>query len=156
MIQSNSTQAEDGVAQPLLSSWQPRNLNRCSNSSCPLRFICIPSKAIFILLTWALVVSEFYSLIHATIKVSITDYVPMGEDYFVSAVSFPLGIVYAILAVIGIFYPLCGFLADVYCLQFKIILSCLTLTNFWFHPWLLLSSLVSGIVWMTLDIVCHL
>ena len=127
MIKSNSTQAEDGVAQPLLSSRQPRNVKRCSNSSCPLMSICIPSKAIFILLTWALVVSEFYSLIHVMAVGIISAYVPMGEDHFVNAVSFPLGLIYAILAVIGIFYPLCGFLADVYSGQFKIILSCLTL-----------------------------
>ena len=51
----------------------------------------------------------------------------MGQDHLVNALSFPLSLVCAILAVIGICYPLSGFLADVYFGRFKIIVSSLTL-----------------------------
>ena len=62
MIQSNPTQTEDGVAQSLFSLQQHHNVSRCSNSSSPLRLICIPSKAIFLVLAWTLVVSELIVL----------------------------------------------------------------------------------------------
>ena len=127
MIQSSSTRTEDRVAQPLLSSWENDNVNRCSQSCCPLRFICIPSKTIFLLLASTLVVSESHCLTHVTVAAFISEYIPMGQYHLVNSLSFPLSLVCAFLAVIGIFYPLSGFLADVYFGRFKIIVSSLTL-----------------------------
>ena len=60
----------------------------------------------------------------------INNYVPVGYNHFANSVSSPLAFAYAILAVIAMFYPLGGFLADVCCGRFKTVmvgLSCLLL-----------------------------
>ena len=44
----------------------------------------------------------------------IDNYVPTGKNHFVNSVSFSLAFVYVILAVIAMFYPLSGFLADIF------------------------------------------
>ena len=82
------------------------------------------------ILVWTMIVGEMYSTVHVVIVTFISSYVPMGESHLVNAVSSPLGLVSAILAAIAIFYPLSGFIADVWCGKFKIIIVSLT-TIFW-------------------------
>ena len=53
----------------------------------------------------------------------------IGTNHLVNAVTAPLGFFYAILAVISMFYPLSGFLADVYCGRFKTIVIGLTIMS---------------------------
>ena len=68
-----------------------------------------------------MIVSELYTLIQVLIAAMLGNYVSMGGNHLVNAVSPPIGFVYAILAVIAMFYPLSGFLADVCCGRFKTI-----------------------------------
>ena len=78
------------------------------------------------ILVWTMIVGEMYALIRITIITFISSYVPMGVSHLLNAVSSPLALVSAILAVIAIFYPLSGFIADVWCGQFKVIIISLT------------------------------
>ena len=106
MIQSSSTQAEEGVAQPLLPSRDSHSVNRCSKIllSSEVYLHILPSKAIFLLLLWTLVVSEWYTLIRLTVSgFTTSEYLPMGQDHVLT--SLPLSLVCAIPAVVRIFYP---------------------------------------------------
>ena len=124
MIQSHSTgsgREEEGT--PLIPSRDHRHANMCSRICCQQSPL---SKAILMILVWTMIVGEMYTTVHVVIVAFISSYVPMGESHLVNAVSSPLGLVSAILAAIAIFYPLSGFVADVWCGKFKIIIISLT------------------------------
>ena len=127
MIQSSSTGSKRGEDTPLLMSQEHRCANPCSQFCCCRR---PPSKALLLILAWIVVVSEIYYLIRAEFIIFIVNYVPMGMDHLLNALSSPLGFISAILAAIAIFYPLSGFLADVWCGQFKVIIISLTTVLF--------------------------
>ena len=106
--------------QPLLST--VRNCDRNSNSrmdrircnsggicSANLRGICLQYKAVFLILTWTVIVGELLMLQQVGIKTFIDNYVPIKKNHSINSVSSPLAFVYAILAVVSMFYPLSGF-----------------------------------------------
>ena len=64
--------------------------------------------------------------------------------HLVISVSSPLAFVYAILAVIAMFYPLGGFFADVYCGRFKMVMIGLGFLTFSF------STLIVILVWLSI------
>ena len=125
MIQSSSTGLRHGEDTPLLSSQEYQYANTCSQFRCCQR---PPSKVLLLILAWTVIVGEMYTLIQVMIVQFIGAYVPMGVNHLLNAVSSPLGFVSAILAAVAIFYPLSGFLADVWCGQFKVIIISLTTT----------------------------
>ena len=122
-MSTKSTTSADQEAQPLLLS-QNRTVNlnfpheKCSGICCLPRHICLQYKAILLILAWTVIVGELFSMSQVLIGYFITDYVPIGKSHLVNAVSSPMGFLYAILAVIAMFYPLSGFLADVCCGRF--------------------------------------
>ena len=124
MIQSHSTgsgREEEGT--PLIPSHDHRHANLSSRICCQQSPL---SKAILMILVWTMIVGEVYTAVHAVIAAFIGSYVPVGVSHLVNAVSSPLGLVSAILAAIAIFYPLSGFIADVWCGKFKIIIISMT------------------------------
>ena len=119
----------DHEAQPLLSTVRERstNSNYLRNNCCgDIRFLCsracLQHKAIVLILVWTMIVGELLALQQIAIGTFIEDYVPIGKHLFVNSVSSPLAFVYAILAVIAMFYPLSGFIADVCCGRFKTVM----------------------------------
>ena len=126
MIQSHSTGSrykEEGT--PLILShnhWHANIYSRVYCQQSPL------SMTILMILVWTMIVGEVYTAVHVVIVTFISSYVPMGVSHLVNAVSSPLGLVSAILAAIAVlnFYPLSGFVADVWCGKFKIIIVSLT------------------------------
>ena len=123
MIQSRCTGSRYEEGTPLIPSHNHQQANLCSRVCCQQSPL---SKAIFIILVWTVIVGEMYTLIHVVIAAFIGSYVPMGVNHLFNALSSPLGFVSAILAAIAIFYPLSGFIADVWCGKFKIIIISLT------------------------------
>ena len=147
MSQSSSTRSSLEEDTPLLLSQERQYANSCSQFCCCRR---LSSKALLLILAWTVVVSEMYSLFQVIIVAFISDYVPMGVNHLLNAVSSPLGFVSAILAAIAIFYPLSGFVADVWCGQFKVIIISLTI--------ILFSTIVVAItviIWSNLDDTLH-
>lgn len=124
MIQSSSMGSRNGEGTYLLSSQEHQHNNLCVKIWCCQR---LPSKALLLILAWTVIIGEMYALIQVIIVTYISSFVPMGVDHFLNAISFPLAIISAILAAIAIFYPLSGFLADVWCGQFKVIIISLTI-----------------------------
>ena len=131
----------DHEAQPLLSTVRERstNSNYLRNNCCgDIRFLCsracLQHKAIVLILVWTMIVGELLALQQIAIGTFIEDYVPIGKNLFVNAVSSPLAFVYAILAVIAMFYPLSGFIADVCCGRFKTVMIGLSFLLFNYVP----------------------
>jgi peptide/histidine transporter 3/4 len=96
-----------------------------------------------------MIVGELLAFEQLLIGGFIEDYVPFsinGSKHFANSVSSPLAFVYAILAVIAMFYPLGGFLADVYCGRFKMVMIGLGFLVFSF------SSLIVILVWIGIQL----
>ena len=105
---------------PTLNVHQGKCLNGCTCST-PRR-LCQQYKAILLILTWTVIVGELLTLQQIMIGIFIDNYVPIGNNHFANSVSSPLAFASAILAVIAMFYPLSGFLADVCCGRFKTVM----------------------------------
>ena len=102
---------------PTLNTYHRNCFNGCTCST--LRRICQQYKAVLLILAWTVIVGELLTFQQVMIWIFIDDYVPIGNNHFANAVSSPLAFACAILAVIAMFYPLSGFLADVCCGRFK-------------------------------------
>ena len=141
----------DRETQPLLSTLHKSGTNSkvphrkyCGDIRLCCRQVCLQHKAVVLILVWTMIVGELLALEQLVIGAFIDGYVPFsnnGNKYFANSVSSPLAFVYAILAVIAIFYPLGGFLADVYCGRFKMVMIGLGFLVFSF------SSLIVVLVW---------
>ena len=143
----------DHETQPLLSKLYKSD----TNSKVPhhkyyddIRFCCrqvyLQHKAVVLILVWTMIVGELLAFEQLLIGGFIENYVPLNfsskESYhFANSVSSPLAFFYAILAVIAMFYPLGGFLADVYCGRFKMVMIGLGFLTFSF------SSLIVVFIW---------
>ena len=93
-----------------------------------IRKICLPSKAaIYVLFSAAIVGCIYYTLMGTVVAfiVSSSSYLNVPSSVYFS-------LPYAILALVMIFYPLGGFIADVYCGRFRIIkISLYLLLSWW-------------------------
>ena len=74
------------------------------------KLLCVPSKAVIPIIIWTATVGVIYNILLA-IAVAIT-YLNTPEGVSISMFD---SITYATLAIIMTFYPLSGFIADVYC-----------------------------------------
>ena len=138
----------DEESQTLLSSQVVHSVSLsylCEKFTCVrclrgVRHLCLQSKVILIILAWTAIVSELYTLIQVFIAVMISSNVStsIGENHLVNAVSSPMGFLYALLAMIAMFYPLSGFLADVCCGRFRTIIVGLSI--------ILISSITAAVL----------
>ena len=107
--------------QPLLSHSKPSALlSKCrmAKKHCWPRNLCIPSKAAVLIILWTLVIATAT----ATFNTIIPSYFyTIPHTYLISA-AVNGSIPYAISVVLMTFYPLSGFIADVCCGRFKIIM----------------------------------
>ena len=93
--------------------------NRKPKRKCPPWNICIKSKASALLLTWSVLIGAIYiSLLNSF---SVLGYAVEYSDNYRPAIWAVLG-AYALLALIHLFYPLSGFLADTYCGRYRAIM----------------------------------
>ena len=101
--------------------------------SCKSKHFCFSSKAAILIILWAAVVGTAFTLFKDIVAISI-----LGSHYahIMDIATLDL-IPYATLTVIMIFYPFSGFIADVCCGRYKIVMISLTLV--------LLSFLLLGI-----------
>ena len=143
----------DRETQPLLSTLRKSD----TNSQVPhhkycgdIRFCCrqvyLQHKAVVLILVWTMIVGELLAFEQLLTGEVIDSYVPFsnnGNKYFSNTVSSPLAFIYAIiLAVIAMFYSLGGFLADIYCGRFKIVMIGLGFLVFSF------STLIVVLIWL--------
>ena len=153
MDQSKSVSSHSAVnfseTQPLIS---PLSLNRASSVreklitsvKCLLpRGVCELSRAaVFIILINVVVSAAFATLMNSIMYVG---YVSKG-------VAASIGIVYSIVAVISLFSPLSGFLADVLCGRYRVILVSIVFQfiAFFFYSIMAIATLICGIgIWVT-------
>ena len=106
---------------------QSLNVNADSSSlqqrKCSSKHLCLQSKAAVLILLWTTVVGVMY---YAVQGVAVFFIYSNTQSYDISiSVYNPLP--YAILAFVMIFYPLSGFIADVYCRRLKTVVISLCL-----------------------------
>ena len=110
-----------------LSMSSPRQWKSVCISCPPSKHLCLPSKAAILILLWTATVGAIYNILvgsaallqisNARINSNISVYEPLP---------------YAILALVMMFYPLSGFIADVCCGRLKaVVVSLMFLLSFW-------------------------
>ena len=112
---------------PLLSPEQPYQQNifkRLSGINIIPRQLCLPSKSAVLILFWTAVVSAIYKTVEETALYVLADISHNGHRSKDSH-----GIIYAYLAfvMIHLLYPFAGFLADVHCGRYKMVIISLVL-----------------------------
>ena len=103
--------------------------HRCKcfkQSTCAPKKICISSKPIMLILAWAFVVGGIYE----GAGIASTVFVKIIPSNIVGSAFYPIIAVYVLLAVVNMFYPLSGLLADVYCGRYRIVV--ISLCILWF------------------------
>ena len=114
----------------------------CSTCCGSLRHLCLPSKAAILILLWTTVVGIIYEGLIAAVALAID----RSHFAYTVGVAITASLPYASLALVMMFYPLSGFVADICCGRYKtvifslcmIVLSLLILLVF-----LLLISFIS-------------
>ena len=125
----------DQANQPLLGFTRANNSNSSSQqrrereSCCQCcTILCQTYKTILIILVWTVFVGELSAFVLMLSAGLIENYVPVVDKLqLVNVVSSPICFLYASLAVMAMLYPVSGFIADVCCGRFKIIMIGLTL-----------------------------
>ena len=111
--ESSRLLCQQAVNEPLLSQGQQK-----SSKTCSYKYLCLPSKAAILIIFWTVVVGAVYNLV-LLLAVAIVDTNPLfSHDISISANEC---LPYAILALISLFYPLSGFIADVCCGRLKVV-----------------------------------
>ena len=90
------------------------------------KLLCVPSKAAILIIIWTATVGMLYSFVLLIAVAMTCSYIRPGVS-----ISIFDSITYATLAIIMMFYPLSGFIADVYCgrLRTVIVSLCLLFCN---------------------------
>ena len=83
-----------------------------------LRHLCIPSKAVILIILWTAVIG----IVLSSVTTSIAIYNLSGPHAYNTDVISNGSIMYAFLAITMIFYPLSGFIPDVCCGRFKTVM----------------------------------
>ena len=91
----------------------------CKKSTCAPRRICVPSKPALVIFAWTFMVGAVFSGMIAFMTKSMTKVPHMfniDNSRFVSVL-----VINSILAILALFYPIAGFLADVCCGRYRVI-----------------------------------
>ena len=118
-------------AQPLLPKLSSHLCCKCYQKSHTWCLFSLPSKAVGLILAWTLIVSVIYAAMLSIAAALIGHSVGSNSFNKTNPITSPLCILYSLLAVIAMLYPLSGFMADVWCGRFKAVmigLSCLLLS----------------------------
>ena len=99
---------------PLL---QPSSHKLPGASICPAKHLCLPSKATTLIILWTAVVGAIYIIFLSAVIVAVTG-LKHSSSTFVVLDSIP----FTIIAMVMMFYPLGGFMADVCLGRFRIIM----------------------------------
>ena len=106
-----STESSHLLQQPIINESSPQSQQESPRST----HLCLPSKAAILLIFWTAVVGAVYNHV-LLVTALLIDINPLSPDISISANDC---LPYAILALVTMFYPLSGFIADVYCGRLK-------------------------------------
>ena len=109
-----------------------QQMSVCSSCS-PSKDLCLPSKAAILILLWTIIVGVMY---HNIVDLSVLLVVSIPQPNTILSEYEPLP--YALLAIVMMFYPLSGFIADVCCGRLKSDVVSLIL-NFLLCCWILVT-----------------
>ena len=120
----------------------PSETNQQTRIKCQSH-LCVQSKAAILIILWTAFIGAVYAMVCLAFAMTIrSQYVGRSLD---SVVTYPVSMLYSILAIVAMLYPLIGFMADTSCGRLKVVLSCCSLIIF--------SSLVEFICLLANDIL---
>ena len=133
-LQLLANTASEDSSSPL----QPQ-LQRAAISCPPPKHLCLPSKAAILILLWTAIVGVTYHNLVGFFAIIV-----LGIQRPNTTLSVYEPLPYAILALVMIFYPLSGFIADVCCGRLKaVVISLFLMLSFFIIMLVALSMLVS-------------
>ena len=109
----------------LLSSFSHNETSRKSGNKCRQVGFCLTSKAAILVLTWTVFVGTFHFIMHISMIIII-----YLSDLIYINVALPFFVLNFFVMLLFIFYPLCGYFADVWCGRFRTIITSLTMLLF--------------------------
>ena len=134
IIGSNRSIMTDPVSSPaeaqsLLSPVPMPTFREHLNQACaPPRHLCLPSKAAVLILLWSAMVSTAYTLaMDATVAIGVV----LAKDKFHNVLVNVL-IPYVCLALVMLLYPLSGFMADIWCGRYRLVIISMCILMFSF------------------------
>ena len=130
MVQSRLNRQQPVQREPLLSPLEDNkhcheSLQHWFRTYCLTKRLCLPSKAAILILLWTALVGAVYQQLRST-AVALIDNSEHNASHYNS-------LCYAVLALVMVFYPLSGFVADIYCGRYKCII---------FSLWIFLTALL--------------
>ena len=112
---------------------------------CPSsKHLCLPSKAAILILLWTVIVGVMYYYLVGISAGYVTSYSDSNEPSSVHTYMY-VPIPYAVLALVMMFYPLSGFIADVCCGRLKTVVVSLLFLLLSLILWLLAFSVSAGL-----------
>ena len=112
------TESSSLLRQPVINEASIQNQQE-SSYSC--KHLCLPSKAAILMIFWTVAVGMVYNLV-LLLAVAFVYTHPLSISFDIS-LSFNDYLPYAILAFVGMLYPLSGFIADVCCGRLKVVVT---------------------------------
>ena len=97
---------------------------------CKCRRLCLQSKSAILIMIWTVLIGMVYTTVLASIDMIIID--NNVRRQFDGVVPYAMNVVYFGLAILALLHPLIGFLADVSCGRFKIVMFSASLVLFSF------------------------
>ena len=113
--------------QSLLRSYVHRNGQQYTSIPCvqglpSFKSACLSSKPVWLIFTWTLIVSVIYAVMLFIAAVLIASSVGLNPFGNSNPLTVPICITQAVLAFTAMLYPLSGFLADIWCGRFKVVM----------------------------------
>ena len=116
---AHSSESNHLLARVNSSQTQQTKICVCS----PLKNLCLPSKAAALILLWTANVGMMYHTVMTTVSAVVALFIQQPN----SALSMCAPLPYALFAIVMMFYPLSGFIADVCCGRLKTVVVSLVL-----------------------------
>ena len=85
--------------------------------------LCSQSKSATLIITWTVLIGVVYTTMNAVAATLMTNHIT-DENKGVNVMTYPVIILYAVLAILAMLYPLIGFIANVSCGSFKVVIVC--------------------------------
>ena len=106
--------------QSLLRTTVPKQ-KKISCIKCPSP-LCSQSKSATLIITWTVLIGVVYTTMNAVAATLMTNHIT-DENKGVNVMTYLVIILYAVLAILAMLYPLIGFIANVSCGSFKVVLD---------------------------------
>ena len=130
MAQSTCTSSSETAQLLNINNSDEGSSHRQKSSVCPsLKHLCLPSKAAVLILFWTTSVGVLYHFFMLILLDTLLNKATLKALHSKLSILYNNPLAYAVLAVVMMFYPLSGFIADVCCGRMKTIVVSLIIIS---------------------------